>query len=514
MEFNRQKPFLLSEHSEQVMSCLEHEQLTVQHFADAKDFDYLIEQELPCFAITVKRGQLVLLSKHYLAKILLPSGISLEILPKVVSGDVGFDAQSTGHQRTQAIRESREWVATMLADIAADSLQQTLSATSLKSTNANSNPLDGLADVYIASEQTSQKNSAYIQQPSDRPWYEGLLNTAKQKIGTASELLPNRYQTQVNNNPKAQGKLNLKSQLKHNWHRPHYLYSEQAVFRQDAVLMQFLATGWQVLQRLGVNSQSQTIVQTTAVGHNGAYQGVTALAPSQWQSAYQQIKRESATWRIQCSTKQVQTLTQAVAWCWWLLNTMNSENSSSGSMSYHTAVGIMPQPALMVNMNHAFERWVLGKLAVWVSETLPDSRLLMQPSFDWLVGADINDVQEEAPHSHQTQSQTVQSQSIIQRLMPDACIQSTSGEITHVIDVKYKSIDGSKGVSGADWQQLFVYKQHLNCAQAWLIYPMTKKFQQRLDVCIRFDENRQPNQHDNTHLSVIPFSLKQGLVLI
>ena len=57
----------------------------------------MIEQELPCFGIEVKRGQLILVVSHYLAKIILPSGLTLEILPKI-SLEAASDSYKGGRQ--------------------------------------------------------------------------------------------------------------------------------------------------------------------------------------------------------------------------------------------------------------------------------------------------------------------------------------------------------------------------------------------------------------------------------
>lgn len=176
-------------------------------------------------------------------------------------------------------------------------------------------------------------------------------------------------------------------------------------------------------------------------------------------------------------------------------------------------------PALMINMNHAFERWVLGKLYNWVSDNLVSSRLIIQPKFDWLhqklpssnpLAASSKQTGEKNSFSIEDTTQ----QRVIQKLIPDACIVTAEGKISHVIDIKYKTIEGITQVSGADWQQLYVYQQHLQCENAWLIYPMTKKFAERLDVLADFNENRQSNQGGTAQMSAIPFNPYRGLLLI
>ena len=157
-------------------------------------------------------------------------------------------------------------------------------------------------------------------------------------------------------------------------------------------------------------------------------------------------------------------------------------------------------------MNHAFERWVLGKLQTWVAQNLANSQLVLQPSFDWL-------------YLKPAVSNLDPNIKVIQKLIPDACIVTKDGAISHVLDIKYKALSQATQVSGADWQQLYSYKQHLKCQNAWLIYPKAKNFTQRLDVYDNFDENRHSNQDGNvlkgvTQMSVIPFDPQQGLLLI
>lgn len=517
--------------SSMVISCLEHEHLSVTDFTYAEDFEYLIHQELPCFKIEVKRGRLILAVTHYLASILLPSGTHLEILPKV-SVSAG-----EGQKRDDAIIESRKWVAQMLSDIASDNLQQILSAMTMRAGGSQSpstltpeleqltfphsafqsmkaNPPSLLDKAHFNNasidhdtpDTASSKDKAISKQDLDNPWYLGILNTAEKRLLTAIKDLPNRYQTHVQNSPKAQGKLKLKSQLKVNWHRPHYQYKEHSVFELDAKLAQFLVTGWRQLQKLKAQQTGVHLTQSST--QIGAYsqasqtvsylQTLADLLPNQYEPTYRQLKRDSSRWRSQLTPRQYQLLMDAIDWSWWLLNHLSDTSSSSGeSSSGHR----MPQPALMINMNHAFERWVIGKLAIDITRHLPDSHLLIQPKLDWLINKRGSDDSGSKP-------------SIIQQLIPDVCIRNAEEDITHVIDIKYKVLTRVQEVSGADWQQLSAYQSYLNCENAWLIYPMTKSFKERLDVCINLDENRRPNQQDSIEMSVLPFNLIKGKLLI
>ena len=487
-----------------VISCFEHQHLSRQDFAHSKDFDYLIEQELPCFAIEVKRGQLSLVVSHYLAKIILPSGLTLEVLPKIsVETAAGThqspwqlptatDSGASLAKRKAEIVQARQWVSTMLEDISKDNLGKELAVLDLAAKPG----------FYPPSYQTIPSQLASASRTIYKPWYEGLLATIRQALQQAAGILPNRYQTQVQNQPKAQGKINLAAQLKNNWHRPHYLYTEQAVFETDQLLAQFLATAWQQLQKLS----AQNVINESSFDQQmpSSLQGVMVLPPQSWEGVYQQLKSSTATRGSQLSLVQAQIVTQAIEWGSWLLT--QGSVAESGHSTEDKSVEQLPVASLMINMNHAFERWVLGKLQSWASQQLVNSRLVIQPSFDWLY------LKTNFPKSGLKSE-------VVQKLVPDACIMTQEGQISHVLDIKYKSLSAATQVSGADWQQLYSYQQRLNCKNAWLIYPKTKTFTQRLDVFDNLDENRHSNQDGDisgriTQMSVIPFDPQQGLLLI
>ncbi|PNK61128.1 hypothetical protein A6J60_009760 [Psychrobacter sp. FDAARGOS_221] len=497
----------------QVMTCFEHQWLTRADFFYPQDFDYLIEQELACFEIKVKQAQLCLVVSHYLAKVVLPSGQVLEILPKVSHLDM-----TVKHNQANDIESARAWVATMLADVGIDAISKPLSATSLESTMPDSRTHVHSASANASSNPSLKQN--IIAASVNTPWYEGVLALAQQKIAQAAQLLPNRYQTQVKNHPQAQGKLNLSAQLKNNWHRPHYLYSEQSVFVIDSRLLGLLVTGWSQLQRLLPGKLYMT---------PDSLQGNKPLSMAQCRQAYQQFQQQSihSGWSSQLTPRQVAGLTEGLNWCWWLLTQgatqdglkanpqQNPDFSSTGLNASatstqgfdrqlsSTATLKAPAPAVMINMNHAFERWVTGKLLGWVEQNLPDSRLLIQPSLDWLVNSNV------------TQTQ------VVQKLTPDVCISDAQGKITHVIDIKYKAITSAQQISSRDWQQLFVYQQYLSCQNGWLIYPKTENFAQRLDVRQNIDDNSRHHQHDELTLdaerqqmSAIAFDLSQAALLL
>ncbi|WP_296405537.1 hypothetical protein [Psychrobacter sp.] len=551
-----QRQLMLNTH-DSVMSCLEHQRLSRADFKYSKDFDYLLKHELPCFSIEVKQGQISLVVSHYLAKVVLPSGLSLEILPKIVaakptskslskrsskpatSDDITAikpnnqelsyaQSNQSNYDNSWQVQviKARKWVATMLKDIGTDNLAKTIPAVTLSQQStykATDNQCLYSQVKGLPFDQTINLNE---------PWYEGVLARINHILHKASTSLPNRYQTQVNNRPKAQGKINLSAQLKKNWHRPHYLYTEQAVFETDNLLAEFLVTAWQQLQKVSqcqttVQAQTKLHAQTTVQAQPKAIataasrskpkpmqqlpinlHGNLPLAPKQWAMTYQTLLSNKHSWRSQFSVAQLETITQAIEWGWWLLN-QGSHEQTPKDYDKASADGL-PVPAVMINMNYAFERWVLGKLDKWVSANLSSSKLIIKPSFDWL-------------YYQSEPSRSSLKETVIQKLIPDACIVCDAGTVSHVIDIKYKTINNIADVSGADWQQLYSYQKRLNCLNAWLIYPRTINFTERLDVIDKLKENRQSNQMsvdnvasntDIEKMSVIPFDPYQSLLLI
>lgn len=487
-------------HLAQVITCFEHQRLSRDVFLHQQDFEYLIKHELPCFNVGVKQGKTYLQVRHYLAKILLPSGATIEILPKVnaictnaifATQSVLINTQASKQSNIHSIRVNseqkeiqfaREWVGNMLADIAQYNLQKIIPAIDLSAAIDKSNNFDSSFThlLHLPLDNISTTHNTGIN--NSDPWYEWLLNTACEKIAAAENILPNKYHTRSQNHPQARGKLNLSEQFKSNWHRPHYLYSEQAFFENDDRLKRFLATGWQQLLCLNDTKATQS--------KNNVFSGIKTLPINRWQMIYQALQRSKKTWRDQFNPVQLNVLTEALAWCWWILSNISAPVSNwRMSDPAENISQNLPYPALMINMNHAFEAWVLSRLEAWVTKNMAGCQLIVQPSFNWLL------------HARKTSDSVEASlNSVIQKLNPDAYIKSATGQVTHVIDIKYKSINKVQDINGSDWHQLFVYQNHLNAENAWLIFPMTLGFNKRIEVSGGALDKK---------MSAIPFNLSQ-----
>ena len=68
-----------------IITVFEHQRLTARDFVHVADFHWLMAQEYAVFSIKRQQGQWQLKIGHYIGIILLPSGMTLEILPKLMA---------------------------------------------------------------------------------------------------------------------------------------------------------------------------------------------------------------------------------------------------------------------------------------------------------------------------------------------------------------------------------------------------------------------------------------------
>ena len=94
------------------MSVFEHQRLRVDDFAQASDFAWLMAQELAVFTLKRQRRQWQLNVGHYIGIVMLPSGITLEILPKPIAS-----AQIDNAVPADSLRQTRQWLQGMLTDL-------------------------------------------------------------------------------------------------------------------------------------------------------------------------------------------------------------------------------------------------------------------------------------------------------------------------------------------------------------------------------------------------------------
>lgn len=406
-----------------LISVFEHQTLRLADFATypnaEQDFAWLLEQiqtgNLPCFSIGYA-GQVVIQVRHYLAVIRLPTGMLLEVLPKI-------SKQSASPLKNDQ-QLTRQWVSQMLADIYGVQTQ----------------PLSALSTAQKQRDSTPNQHLESWLLPLIQAWY-GLLSQLP-------SLLPRHYQQAIQNNPQAQGKLLIKEQMSHNAHRPHYRFTRQQQLDLHPLWGQFFITAVQKVQSLAMTVPNEVVpaVQSIASVH-------TPLPVSQWQSSYYQLKQLLATSRAQGDEHGRKQLELAVELAWLMLQ-----------MQETTATPVYGNeivPVVMINMQQAFERWVSGKLSEQsLGKVVPQARCA------WLQMAE----DERKPIVKTDEHINVDNQSM-RYLQPDVLIYDEQGKVVTVADVKYKQISDISQVSTSDLYQLYTYQQYFESEQAWLIYP-------------------------------------------
>ncbi|MDN5561101.1 MAG: McrC family protein, partial [Psychrobacter sp.] len=87
------------------ITVFEHQRLTAHDFLQVSDFHWLMAQEFAVFSIKRRQGQWQLKVGHYIGVILLPSGMTLEILPKLAAktssdqvAQQSYLSQNTSHR--------------------------------------------------------------------------------------------------------------------------------------------------------------------------------------------------------------------------------------------------------------------------------------------------------------------------------------------------------------------------------------------------------------------------------
>ena len=282
------------------LTTFEHATLSAQDFPNPHDFDWLIEQNFPCFTIERNRHTWQLKVRYYLGVIGLPSGQQLEILPKI------------SHKISQSsdVKKTRHWVQTMLAEI-----WHTLPNT----------PLPSLANQHILPHINTEL-------PLSTWLYQHFLHLLNQ-------YQPNQhYQNTQQNQTFLQGKLLIKEQLQHNSHQAHKFFSQYDKFSPTTAINRIIKTALQLFAKPFLFKQSPFI-------NAQFWQTIEPLQPSQ----YAHFFAQSLTELNQFSHTQHKLTEPLLIFCQWLLQLQQPLPSFDAHQ-----VGL----TLLINMNTAFEKWV------------------------------------------------------------------------------------------------------------------------------------------------------------
>src|SRR5690606_21122261 len=343
------------------ITAFEHPRSTAHDFAHVADFHWLMVQEFAVFSIKRQQGQWQLKVGHYIGIILLPSGMSLEMLPKLIAktSSKHNSSQPYGLAKTNDINQTRQWVQNMLADLTSSHDKNKLPNT--KNFGQFSNQLAALPTKAM-------------------PLSDWLIAQFLQRL--AHYQPTKHYQAKIHNQAALQGRLLIKEQLRHNSMQPHKFVCESSVLSQEMLCNRLIKSALVLLAPLFPASMSLPSLQQ--------WQQVAVLSRYELQRLellYQQAKRQLALQPL--SRQQLQAVQQLLDLAYWLLQQSDA----------HTGNGIDPNPSaalnpsqprlcLLIDMNQAFEQWASLRIATMFQQTNLAYKPLFQTQSVWLNDAE------------------------------------------------------------------------------------------------------------------------------
>ncbi len=477
-----------------IMTVFEHQRLIASNFLYDSDFQWLITQELSVFSIKRKQGQWQLKVGHYIGVIVLPSGMTLEILPKFIantaSNSIKQPYQSNESPVDTDILQTRHWVQNMLSD--------------LMNSNDNKSPHN---------KNFGQYNDKLAALPlAALPLSNWLIEQFLQRL--AHYQPTKQYQTQIHNQAALQGRLIIKEQLRHNSMQPHKFVCERSVLSQDMLGNRVIKSALTLLMPL--------LPQSNLLLHLQPWQQVSVLHQHeirQLESIYLQAKRELAIQPLQ--VKQLQAAQQLVDFAYWLLSQSNTETGQSiGSTKSLNNTFTPPRLCLLIDMNQAFEQWASQRIALSFQQLSDDYKALFQAQRVWL-----NDAEGQACLSirpdlliyRQVRSNAGSKEKHddalpIKNLGANPSPEKQAGQYSHVIDIKWKPLAHASAISASDAYQLSSYAQAYQAEQVWLVYPVQDN--QRRAVVLKQDTQDIYNSENAPYaqLWLIPFNVRTGTI--
>lgn len=467
-----------------IMTVFEHQRLTTHNFVYDADFQWLITQELSIFGLQRKQGQWQLKVGHYIGVIVLPSGILLEILPKLNPSTQNSD-----------IKQTRHWVQNMLSDL--------MSSNDYKSPHSKNfgQVSDKLAALPLARLSLSDwLIEQFLQQ---------LLHYQPIK----------HYQTQIHNQAALQGRLLIKEQLRHNSMQPHKFVCERSVLSQDMLGNRMIKSALNLLMPLLSQSNLSHYLQP--------WQHVSELhrhEMQQLQSIAQQAKSELAIQPLHAL--QLRAALQLVDLAYWLLSQSNMESGHSIDLSKPFNHRLTPpRLCLLIDMNQAFEQWASQRIALFFQQQSKDYQPLFQAQRVWLndaAGQACLSIRPDLLIYRQVRSSAentamYDNPSQINDSQASASNEEQAGHYSHVIDIKWKHLAHASKIAASDAYQLSSYAQAYQAEQVWLVYPVQDN--QRQAVALRQHShprisNKQQHNTTQSHakLWLIPFNVLTGSI--
>ncbi|MFZ2553349.1 5-methylcytosine restriction system specificity protein McrC [Psychrobacter urativorans] len=463
-----------------IIIVFEHQRLTAKDFSQAGDFSWLLAQEFEVFSLKRQRGQWQLKVGHYIGIIMLPSGMTLEILPKPIATDHNASTNGTS---TYDIALTRQWVQQMLSDLFDKDNNRLPHRKNLAQISTNLQPLPSLP-----------------MQPL--PLSEWLV---KQFLQLLPRYRPaHHYQASVQNKSMLQGKLLIKEQLRRNATQPHKFVSEVSSLSIDMLSNRLIKSALVLLEPLVVRSScsehSNGSIRILPAQPLLFWQAVTACNQyelRQLDSLYLSAKRQLAMQPL--AREQLQSAQQLLEWAYWLLQRQQLAVQVGNSLrANNSALAAARQPRLCIlfNMNQAFEQWASLRIAMsfeqldtnyqtlyqsqhsWLRDKWGQNCLSMRP--DLLIGKrftstsdsrDVDGVDGFCNNTHLNTNNNADN-AVDQNHHHQLNGAQDSFNCSHVIDIKWKALAQPSAISASDAYQLTSYAQAYQAEQVWLVYPV------------------------------------------
>ena len=472
--------------SQRVITVFEHQRLTVHDFLQVSDFDWLMAKEFDVFTIRRQQGQWQLKVGHYIGIILLPSGMTLEILPKL--------NQST---QNDDIVQTRHWVQSMLSDLTRLDTHKNGRLPNTKSLNQFSHqtvplPIEAL------------------------PLSDWLVTRFLQHV--VGYQPTKQYQTQVNNYSSLQGRLLIKEQLRRNTMQPHKFVCESSVLSPDILANRLIKSALTHLTPLLSPYICSTRLQP--------WQRLPTLNQRellQLASTYHQAKRQLSVQPLQ--HKQLQAAQALLDLAYWILQQSNTATGNGVDPIQQSPS--KPRLCLLIDMNQAFEQWASWRIAAMFQHASDNYRPLYQTKSVWLnddtgqaclsIRPDllIYDTScDDGSHNQSSNEELVETNISVNTTVNIGV--RRIGRYSHVIDMKWKHLPNAAAISASDAYQLTSYAQAYRAGQVWLVYPVLGAERQpvALKQQIHPDDDSELNGDDSSraHLWLMPFNVLTGTI--
>ncbi len=463
-----------------VITVFEHQRLTAHDFPHVSDFHWLMAQEFAVFTIKRKQGQWQLKFGHHIGIILLPSGMTLELLPKL--------DQSTQYNN---IAQTRHWVQGMLSDLTRLDARQNRKLPSMKNLGQFSDRSMPLS----------------VEAPPLSDW---LLEQFLQRLVRYQPT--QHYQAQINNQSSLQGRLLIKEQLRHNSMQPHKFVCERSVLSQDMLANRLIKSALVWLMPLLPRSICTSLLQP--------WQPLSGLNQRERQrlaSIYAQAKQQLSVLPLQ--KQQLQAAQQLVDLAYWLLQ---QSNASTGYGIDPTQPKLsQPRLCLLIDMNQAFEQWASQRIASMFQQVSSHYRPFYQTQSVWLndsegqacvsIRPDLLIYKTADNDNNQNQSDTAVSK------------ETVHGCYSHVIDIKWKYLPHAGAINASDAYQLTSYAQAYQAGQGWMVYPVLgdkrrpvalkqQIYRDSGDNRSEMSDDTKNNHSNHADLWLIPFDVLTGMI--